>query len=115
MQLMDHLLVNPPQFIIYLLVAFLLHMRGALLSLQNVKQLEYFTSRVHPVDVRALIATAGKIDLLARLDFFLTCSVIVEIPRYKASCCLHTRWHVVDLGTRFVCFVPSAETLHAGS
>jgi hypothetical protein len=65
-QLMDHVLANPPQFVIYLLVAFILHMRGALLSLSDCNQLGYFLSRAHPVDLRALLATAEKIERLAR-------------------------------------------------
>lgn len=33
MRLMDNILVNPPQFVVYLLAAFAVHMRGALMSI----------------------------------------------------------------------------------
>lgn len=67
MSIIDKLLVSPAQMAIYLLAAFAVHMRGALLSIDDASHITtYFTSRIHAVDLHSLFFIAGKMQETAR-------------------------------------------------
>ena len=62
LRLMDHILVQPPDHLIYILVAFLHHCRRALLSVGNMEQLQVFLTHAHPVDVDTVVRVARDLS-----------------------------------------------------
>ena len=56
--LMDHVLTQPPDHLVYILVAFLHHCRRALLSLETSSQIPVFTRKAHPVDPKTIVRIA---------------------------------------------------------
>jgi len=62
LHLMDHVLLQPPDHMIYILVAFLHHCRRPLLSVQNIHHLDMFRTQAHPVDVQTVLRIARDLS-----------------------------------------------------
>jgi hypothetical protein len=62
LHLMDHVLLQPPDHMIFILVAFLHHCRRPLLSVQNKDHLETFCTQAHPVDVQTVLRIARDLS-----------------------------------------------------
>eukprot|EP01112_Ceratiomyxa_fruticulosa_P015637 TRINITY_DN4626_c0_g1_i1.p1 TRINITY_DN4626_c0_g1~~TRINITY_DN4626_c0_g1_i1.p1 ORF type:complete len:853 (-),score=217.84 TRINITY_DN4626_c0_g1_i1:25-2583(-) len=57
----DHLVSNPPPFLLYFVVAYLRYFRGTLLSTNNIKDFEFFFHHVTPVDILHLIQSSYRL------------------------------------------------------
>ena len=62
LQLMDNMLVQPPDHLVYVLVALLHHCRRALLAAGNKQQLHLFLSQAHPIDVATVLRIARDLS-----------------------------------------------------